>query len=80
MPGAQHGIMAPYQEKPQVHPLELKLHYDPKRDGNHYYPLLMAVGRTPESATKFGLSVGEAPDFGPHGRRKEQRLPRFRQQ
>ena len=27
MPGAEAGVMAPYQEKPQVHPLELKLRY-----------------------------------------------------
>ena len=51
MPDSQPGIMAPYQEKPQFHPLELKLHYDPKRDTNRYFPLLMAVGSTPETAT-----------------------------
>ncbi len=51
MPRAEPGIMAPYQEKPQFHPLELKLHYDPKRDTNRYFPLLMAVGTTPETAT-----------------------------
>jgi glycogen debranching enzyme len=55
MPGAQPGIMAPYQEKPQVHPLELKLHYDPKRDGAKFFPLLMAVGRTPDTATNAAL-------------------------
>jgi glycogen debranching enzyme len=55
MPGAQPGIMAPYQEKPKTYPLELKLHYDPKRDANHYFPLLMAVGRTVESATNAVL-------------------------
>src|SRR6185437_13818050 len=40
MPGTQPGIMAPFQEKPHVYPLQLKLHYDPKRDGNRYFPLL----------------------------------------
>lgn len=57
IPSAQPGIMAPYQEKPQVHPLELKLHYDPKRDGTRFFPLLMAVGRTSETATNAALQA-----------------------
>ena len=52
IPTATPGILAPYQERPQVHPLELRLHYDPKRDGTganaKYFPLLMAVGTTPQ--------------------------------
>jgi glycogen debranching enzyme len=55
VPGAQPGIMAPYQEKPQVHPLELKLHFDPKRDAGRAFPLLMAVGQTAEAATNAAL-------------------------
>jgi glycogen debranching enzyme len=55
MPGAQPGIMAPYQERPQFHPLELKLRYEPKRDGNRYFPLLMAVGRDTETASNVAL-------------------------
>lgn len=57
IPGAQPGIMAPYQEKPQVHPLELKLHFDPKRDAGRAFPLLMAVGQTPETATNNALET-----------------------
>jgi glycogen debranching enzyme len=57
MPIAQPGIMAPYQEKPQFHPLELKLHYDPKRDKDRYFPLLMAVGSTTETATNAALAT-----------------------
>lgn len=57
MPHTQSGILAPYQEKPQVHPLELKLHYDPKTDGAKYFPLLMAVGRTKETATNTALET-----------------------
>jgi glycogen debranching enzyme len=57
MPGTRSGVMAPYQEKPQVHPLELKLHYDPKRDGDRYFPLLMAVGTTAEMATNAALAT-----------------------
>lgn len=58
MPGAEPGIMAPYQEKPHFYPLELKLHYDPRRDGNHYFPLLLAEGMTQATATNAAL--GEA--------------------
>jgi glycogen debranching enzyme len=55
MPGAQPGIMAPYQEKPRVYPLELKLHYDPRRDGKRYFPLLLAEGTTQATATNDAL-------------------------
>jgi glycogen debranching enzyme len=46
MPGARPGILAPYQERPQVHPVELKLHIDPAHDRGKLYPLLMAYGAT----------------------------------
>jgi glycogen debranching enzyme len=55
MPNTQPGIMAPYQEKPHFYPLELNLHYDPKRDTNRFFPLLMAVGTTTETATNAVL-------------------------
>ena len=57
MPTAQPGILAPYQEKPQVHPLELKLHIDPKRDAARTFPLLLAVGQTPQTATNAALQA-----------------------
>jgi glycogen debranching enzyme len=59
IPTATPGILAPYQERPQVHPLELHLHYDPKRDGQgtnaKLFPLLMAVGTSKETATNESL-------------------------
>ncbi|WP_263350715.1 amylo-alpha-1,6-glucosidase [Acidicapsa acidisoli] len=59
IPTATPGILAPYQERPQVHPLELRVHYDPKRDGTgvdaKYFPLLMAVGTTPQTTTAIAL-------------------------
>jgi len=59
IPTATPGILAPYQERPQVHPLELHLHYDPKRDGTgsqaKYFPLLMSVATTPQTATAAAL-------------------------
>ena len=57
MPGAKPGILAPYQERPQVHPAELKLHFDPARDRDRLFPLLMAVGTTPASATTQALGA-----------------------
>jgi len=55
LPGAQPGILAPYQERPQFHPAELKLHIDPARDRGRLYPLLMAVGTSAATATNEAL-------------------------
>jgi glycogen debranching enzyme len=57
IPGAKPGILAPYQERPQVHPAELKLHFDPARDRGRLFPLLMAVGTTPATATAQALGA-----------------------
>ena len=43
MPRAQPGILAPYQERPSSHPVQLKLAFDPKRDSNFYFPLLISM-------------------------------------
>ncbi len=55
IPGAQPGILAPYQERPQFHPAELKLHIDPARDRGRLFPLLMAVGMSTKTATNEAL-------------------------
>ena len=55
IPGAKPGILAPYQERPQVHPVELRLHIDPVRDRDRLFPLLMAVGTTPAAASNPAL-------------------------
>jgi glycogen debranching enzyme len=57
IPGAEPGILAPYQERPQVHPVELKLHIDPARDHGRLFPLLMAVGTTTATATDPALGA-----------------------
>ena len=57
LPGATHGIMAPYQERPKVYPLEFHLHVDPRTDRGRVYPLLMAMGRTKETATNAALEA-----------------------
>src|ERR1039458_5692328 len=60
IPGATSGILAPYQERPQVHPVELKLHIDPARDHGRLFPLLMAVGTTPATASNSSLAAALA--------------------
>jgi glycogen debranching enzyme len=57
LPGATFGVMAPYQERPQTHPLEFRLHVDPKTDRGRMYPLLMAVGQTRETASNAALQA-----------------------
>jgi glycogen debranching enzyme len=57
VPGAQPGVLAPYQERPQVHPVELRLHIDPARDRGRLFPLLMAVGMNKETATNAALGA-----------------------
>jgi hypothetical protein len=57
LPGATFGVMAPYQERPQTHPLEFRLHVDPKTDRGKMYPLLMAMGQTRETASNAALQA-----------------------
>ncbi len=57
IPGAQPGILAPYQERPQVHPVEFHLHIDPARDRGRLFPLLMAAGMNKASATNDTLGA-----------------------
>jgi glycogen debranching enzyme len=57
IPGAEPGILTPYQERPQVHPVELRLHIDPARDHDRLFPLLMAVGTDTASASTPALAA-----------------------
>src|ERR1700739_1630789 len=57
IPGAQPGILAPYQERPQVHPVELHLHIDPVRDRGRLFPLLMGAGMNKAAATNASLGT-----------------------
>ncbi|HEY3938492.1 MAG TPA: glycogen debranching protein [Bryobacteraceae bacterium] len=63
MPRTQPGILVPYQEHPQTYPLELKLAYDPKRDKDLVFPLILALrnGDSPDAqATAIQSAI---PDF-----------------
>lgn len=59
MPGTQPGILAPYQERPHMYPLQLKLTYDPKVNKEQIYPLIMGVSNGSE-ATSQAQKVNEA--------------------
>jgi glycogen debranching enzyme len=67
MPGTEPGILAPYQERPKNWPLQLILNYDPARDGQKYFPLLMAAGDTAETASTSHL-VAELQQLSEHAR------------
>ncbi len=55
MPGARPGILPPYQERASSWPLQFVLHYDPARDGNKLFPLLMTFGTSEQAANKTAL-------------------------
>jgi glycogen debranching enzyme len=57
MPGTLPGILAPYQERPKSYPTQLILRYDPKTDRGKAYPLLMAMGRTRDAASRASLEA-----------------------
>ena len=57
IPHARSGVLAPYQERPQVHPVELKLRIDPATDNAKLYPLLMAVGTNRAAADSKALGA-----------------------
>ncbi|MFT4114680.1 amylo-alpha-1,6-glucosidase [Silvibacterium sp.] len=44
IPGAEPGILPPYQERAAEWPVQFVLHFEPKTDTDRLYPLLMAVG------------------------------------
>lgn len=55
MPGAEPGILPPYQERAAAWPLQFVLHYDPKRDQGRRFPLLITVAENAQAATKAAL-------------------------
>lgn len=55
LPTATSGILAPYQEKPQIHPLEFHLHFDPTTERGQVFPLLVATGENATDASTATL-------------------------
>ncbi|MGA7410823.1 MAG: glycogen debranching protein [Bryobacteraceae bacterium] len=44
LPRAKAGTLAPYQERPKTYPVEFRLRFDPTKDSDLFFPLLMAAG------------------------------------
>lgn len=57
LPGAESGILPPYQEKPKAYPLEFVLRFDPKTDANRLFPLLLAVSDTRDDSLPQALAA-----------------------
>ena len=55
MPGAGPGILEPYQERPKTYPLEFVLRFDPSRDRNKLFPLLITVSESAADSRKEAL-------------------------
>jgi hypothetical protein len=56
MPNAEPGIPAPYQERPHTWPLQFVLHYDPAKDSNTLFPLLIDLAVTPQSGMRDAMA------------------------
>jgi hypothetical protein len=57
MPGAEPGIMAPYQERAKTYPVQFVVRFDPARDGNKLFPLLVTTGDTVADANTRVLAT-----------------------
>src|SRR5579872_145571 len=55
MPGAQPGILAPYQERAKTYPSQFVLHFDPAHDANKLFPLLLTMADTGSDANSASL-------------------------
>lgn len=56
MPGAVPGILPPYQERASAWPLQFVLHFDPVKDKNKTFPLLITLANTVQDASKASLA------------------------
>jgi glycogen debranching enzyme len=56
MPTAEPGILEPYQERAAFYPLQFVLRFDPARDAQTIFPLLVALGDTKAASTKEALA------------------------
>ena len=57
IPGAEPGILAPYQERPRTYPLEFVVHFDPAHDGDKLYPLLLTTSDTAADSDNVALAA-----------------------
>jgi hypothetical protein len=55
LPGAEPGILPPYQERASTWPLQFVLHFDPKRDSGKIYPMLFTMADSMAASTPRAL-------------------------
>ncbi|MFP5229870.1 MAG: amylo-alpha-1,6-glucosidase [Acidobacteriota bacterium] len=55
LPGAEPGILPPYQERASTWPLQFVLHFDPKRDSGKLFPMLLTFAHSANDATTAAL-------------------------
>ncbi len=56
MPTAEPGILEPYQERAAVYPLQFILRFDPVRDADKFFPLLLTVANSRAASTAEALA------------------------
>jgi glycogen debranching enzyme len=56
MPTAEPGILEPYQELAESYPLQFVLRFDPARDSQKLFPLLVTLGNTKAESSRDALS------------------------
>lgn len=57
MPGAEPGILPPYQERVKFYPAQFVMHFDPARDSDKLFPLLLTVADTAADARDTSLAA-----------------------
>lgn len=62
IPGAEPGILPPYQERAAAWPLQFVLHFDPKRDANMLWPLLVSLANQTRSQIDWAESLRKLSD------------------
>ncbi|HMF78284.1 MAG TPA: hypothetical protein VK604_21680 [Bryobacteraceae bacterium] len=60
MPRARPGVLQPYQERPKTYPVEFKLDFDPAKDANLFFPLLLAAGSGNEALGNQLLALNDS--------------------
>lgn len=57
MPGAEPGILPPYQERAKFYPAQFVLHFNPTYDNGKIFPLLLTVADTAANARDVSLAA-----------------------
>ena len=62
IPGAESGILPPYQERAAAWPLQFVVHFDPKHDANVLWPLCVSLANQPRSQADWAESLKKLSD------------------